>query len=456
MAEKKNAGTVDLLHGSIMKSLVIFMIPILISSAFQQLYNAVDTAIVGNVLGETSLAAIGSCSSVYELLVGFCMSLGTGFSIVAGRSYGSGDKALIKKTVAGSLVIGVITSIALTLLSFVALKPLLLLINTPQAILEESYSYIHVIALGLIIMFAYNLCSAMLRAIGNSIVPLVFLVFSSILNVFLDLFLIRNLGMGVRGAAVATVLAQLVSVILCLIYIFVKTKELVPSASDFACGKQLYKELAGQGFAMAAMGSIVSCGSIILQSGINNLGEEIIAGHVAARKVYALFNLPFMAMAQAVSVFISQNRGAGYGSRILECMKQNAIYDAVMAVIVTIILVLFGRTFIHWISGSNNEIILSNGAMYLRIVGPFYCALGILISTRSALQGIGSKMIPLISSAIEFVGKILFTWIFIPKFGYMAVVFCEPIIWIIMMLQLLYSWNHNPYIQSIQKEQKSA
>lgn len=265
--------------------------------------------------------------------------------------------------------------------------------------------------------------------------------------------MIASLGWGVAGAAIATVVSQLISVILCLIYIFTKTKELIPSGEDFKIDKDLYKDLAGQGFAMAAMGSIVSCGSIILQSGINGLGTEIIAGHVAARKAYAICNLPFMAMAQAMSVFISQNKGAGNGKRILEGMHQSVIYNAIATVFITILLWLFGESIIKLISGSDNPTILSNGALFLKVVSPFYFVLGVLINTRFALQGVGSKMVPLISSGIEFVGKILFTWIFIPMFGYMAVILCEPMIWIVMTIQLLYSWNHNKYVLDIKAQE---
>ncbi|HCK87615.1 MAG TPA: MATE family efflux transporter, partial [Erysipelotrichaceae bacterium] len=204
----KQKTQVDLLHGPIMKSLIIFMIPIVISNIFQQLYNAVDTAIVGNYLGETSLAAIGACSAVFEMLVQFCMSLGNGFAIVCGRSFGSQDEDTMKRSVAGSIMIGLVTCAVLTVLAVVGLRPLLELINTPADIIDESYAYIKVIGLGLIVMFTYNLCSAMLRAIGNSVMPLVFLIISSLLNIILDILLITAFHMGVIGAAVATVIAQ--------------------------------------------------------------------------------------------------------------------------------------------------------------------------------------------------------------------------------------------------------
>lgn len=452
----KQKTQVDLLHGPIMKSLIIFMIPILISNIFQQLYNAVDTAIVGNYLGSSSLAAIGACAAVFEMLVQFCMSLGNGFAIVCGRSYGSGNEDTMKRSVAGSLMIGAITCLVLTLLSVVALKPLLNLINTPADIIEESYTYIRIIGLGLIVMFAYNLCSAMLRAIGNSVIPLIFLIISSLLNIFLDILLITAFKMGVAGAAIATVIAQGVSAVLCIAYILRSVPILVPEARHFKIESELLKDIASQGYAMALMGSIVSVGSIILQSGINSLGSLIIAGHVAARKIYMISLLPFTSMGAAISAFIAQNKGAGQGERIVRALRYCRIYDVACAAVVSLIFAFAAPTFVHLISGSNDPTIISNGSKMLYIVGPFYAVLGILLQTRFALQGLGSKFIPMISSFIELAGKILFVWAFIPRFGYDAVVWCEPLIWVAMTIQLLYSYYNNPYIKQTITEMKAA
>ena len=174
---------VDLMHGPIFSSLVLFMLPILVSNLFQQLYNTVDTMIVGNVLGDNALAAIGSCGSIYELLVGFGIGIGNGLAIVAARSYGAQDEDLLKRTVAGSIVIGLAASLIITTAGFFGLRPLLHLLDTPAEILEDAYSYIIVIDLGVIVMFLYNLCAGLLRAIGNSVMPLVFLLISSVLKV---------------------------------------------------------------------------------------------------------------------------------------------------------------------------------------------------------------------------------------------------------------------------------
>lgn len=443
---------VDFIHGPILKSLIIFALPLFISQIFQQLYNTVDTMIVGNYLGDNSLAAIGSCASIYDLLVGFALGIGNGLSIVTARSFGSGDKKLLKKSVASSIIIGIISSLVITVIGSFALYPLLQLLNTPVDIISEAYSYISIVTLFIIVMFAYNLCAGLMRAIGNSVMPLVFLIISSCLNVVLDILLITQLNMGVMGAGMATVISQGVSVILCIIYILKKAQILLPQKEHFQIDKDLYRELLGQGFSMGFMSCIVSAGSVILQYGINGLGTLTIAGHTAARKLYMFFNMPFTAMALAISTFVSQNKGANQRKRIRQALKYAYIYDVVMASIVTIVLLLSAKNLVQFISGSSEAIVFNNGALYLRIVGPFYAVLGILMQTRYALQGIGQKMLPLISSIIEFVGKVIFVIVLIPRFQYLAVVFCEPVIWCIMTLQLVYSFYTNAYIKNSKGE----
>lgn len=442
---------VDLIHGPIFQSLMIFALPLLVSNIFQQLYNTVDTMVVGNYLGDVSLAAIGACTSIYDLLVGFALGIGNGLAIVTARSFGSQDKELLKKSVASSLVIGVMVSLALTIIGMTFLYPLLEILNTPLDIIQEAYSYISVIVLFIFVMFAYNLCAGLMRAIGNSVMPLVFLIVSSLLNVVLDILFITQFHMGIQGAAVATVVSQGVSVVLCIIYIFKKTQILLPSKKHFQIDEELYKELLGQGFSMGFMSSIVSAGSVILQYGINNLGYLIIAGHTAARKLYMFFNMPFTAMALGISTFVSQNRGANQRERIQKAMKYAYIYDVIMAAIVTMIIFVFGSSLVKLISGSSESVVLDNGTLYLMIVGPFYAILGILMQTRYALQGLGQKLLPLISSVIEFIGKIIFVFVFIPQFQYLAVIFCEPVIWCVMCLQLVYSLYTNPYMKGQQE-----
>lgn len=438
---------VDLINGPIFKSLIIFALPLFISNIFQQLYNTVDTMIVGHYLGDVSLAAIGASTPVYDLLVGFALGIGNGLAIVAARSYGSHDERLLKKSVASSIMIGIIISVILTGIGLIFLKPLLEVLNTPVEIIQESYRYIFMIVLFIIVMFAYNLCAGLMRAIGNSVMPLVFLMISSVCNIILDIVFITQFDMGVMGAAVATVLSQGISVVLCIIYIFKKNRILLPDSSHFQIDQSLYKELLGQGLSMGFMSCIVSAGSVVLQYGINNLGYLIIAGHTAARKLYMFFNMPFTAMALAISTFVSQNKGANQRHRIRKAMRYAYIYDIVCAVVVTIIILTFGSSLVELISGSSESVVLENGTLYLLVVGPFYAILGILMQTRYALQGIGKKLLPLVSSVIELIGKIIFVFVFIPRFQYMAVIFCEPVIWCVMCIQLVYAFYTNPYIK---------
>ena len=442
---------VDLLKGNILKVLIIFAIPLFISNLFQQLYNTVDIMIVGNYLGDTSLAAIGACAAIYELLIGFALGVGNGFSIVTARSYGANDENLVKKSVAGSLVIGSGITIIIMIISKLFLLPLLELLNTPSNIIEEAYLYIFTVCIFVGVMFLYNLCAGILRAIGNSIMPLIFLIISSILNIGLDILFITKFNMGIRGAAVATVIAQGISAVLCIIYIYKKCPILIPKKEHFVFDKELYKELLGQGLSMGVMLLIVSAGTVILQTAINNLGYLIIAGHTAARKLNSFAMIPVASLSMSLATFVSQNKGANQGYRIREAVRYSNIISIIWGVIITVILIFFAPTLMKILSGSSEDVVINNGVRYLLWNSPFYAVLGILLNLRNALQGIGEKLLPLVSSIIEFFGKILFVIIFIPSLKYFGVIICEPVIWCCMCLQLAYSFYKNSYIKKYKK-----
>ncbi|MDU2289246.1 MATE family efflux transporter [Clostridium disporicum] len=438
---------VNLLKGNILKSLIVFAIPLFISNLFQQLYNTVDIMIVGNYLGDTSLAAIGASTAVYDLLVGFALGIGNGLSIVVARSYGADDTKVLRKSVAGSIIIGIFITIIIMVISKVLLMPLLRMLNTPVNIIEESYSYISMITLFVGVMFAYNLCAGLLRAIGNSFMPLIFLIISSLLNIVLDILFITKFNMGIKGAAVATIIAQGISVILCVIYIYLKTKILIPDKRHFNVGKELYKELLGQGLSMGLMMAIVSSGTVILQTAINGLGYLTIAGHTAARKLNSFCMMPIVAMSQSVSTFVSQNKGANQGERIRKSIYYSNLLAISWGIVITVVLFFIAPLLVKILSGSSEAIVINNGARYLRINSPFYGVLGILLNLRYSLQGLGKKILPLISSIIEFVGKIIFVILVIPRMNYLGVILCEPIIWCFMTAQLIYSFYNNPYIK---------
>ena len=279
----------------------------------------------------------------------------------------------------GSVVIGLIASLVITAAGFFGLHALLQLLDTPAEILEDAYSYIIVIDLGVVVMFMYNLCAGLLRAIGNSVMPLVFLLISSVLNVGLDLWFIAGVGMGVRGAAVATVIAQGISVVLCVLYVLARVCILIPEKKHFAVGSHLYWELFSQSISMGLMSSIVSAGSVVLQYGINGLGTLTIAGHTAARKLFAFTEMPLISMANAGSTFVSQNRGANQPDRVRRGMRQMYLYSVVVMVAAVVLMNFGAQWMVQLISGSSEPIVLENGARYLLWNAPFYAVLGVLL-----------------------------------------------------------------------------
>ncbi|WP_297636250.1 MATE family efflux transporter [uncultured Clostridium sp.] len=441
------SSNVDLLKGKILKSLIIFAIPLFISSLFQQLYNTIDIMLVGNFLGETSLAAIGSCAAVYELLVGFSLGVGNGLSIVTSRGYGSGNEELIKKSVAGSLIIGAGITAIIMILGVVFLYPLLELVNTPANIIDEAYSYISIISLFVGVTFLYNLCSGFLRAIGNSMMPLIFLIIASLLNIVLDILFITQFNMGIKGVAIATVIAQAISGILCIVYICFKCPILIPRKEHFNISKELYKDLLGQGMSMGIMLLIVSTGTVILQTAINSFGHLIIAGHTAARKIGSFAMIPIGSLSMSLSTFVSQNKGANQGYRIRKAVFYSNIMSLIWGGILLLSLIFLAPVLVKALTGSSEEVLINTGVKYIILNAPFYAVLGILLNLRNALQGIGEKVLPLISSIIEFIGKIVFVTLFIPMLKYLGVIICEPVIWCFMCAQLAYAFYKNPYIR---------
>ena len=447
----------SLTQGSIAKGLLFFVIPLFFSNLFQQLYNTIDTLLVGHFLGDNALAAMGATAAIFELIVQFSNGCGTGFSIVTARYYGSKNENELKKSVAASLILGLIISIAITIVSYVSMPYLLTILKTPKSIYHDSLNYIRCISAFLIITMFYNLGAGMLRAIGDSLRPLIVLFCSSIINIALDIVCITILDMGVFGAAVATVIAQAISTIICFFLILRKAKILIPRKEHFQIKSYMVNDLLGQGFSMGFMFSIVSIGTIILQSGINSLGTQIITAHTAARKLISLFCLPLSTLAASMATFVSQNKGAQNYERIIKGVRLSNICGIIYPIFLSILIYFTAENLVHLLSGSNTPAVLQNGAMYLKInipffqansysssvkyIFPFFIVLSILLNLRNAIQGFGYKITPLFSSIIELIGKIVFTLFLVPTFKYLGVCFCEPIIWCLMASQLIYSYQ---------------
>ena len=447
---KKTA--INLTDGPILRSIIAFAIPIIISNIFQQLYNTADIIIVGRFLGQDSLAAVGATAAIFELIVGFALGVGNGMGIIIARHYGARNHRLLKRAVASTIVIGAVLSLLIAVIGSIGMFPLLRFLGTPESIIDQSYAYISIVVLGIAVTFAYNLCAGLLRAVGDSQAALYFLILAAIVNVILDIFCITQLHMGVAGAAVATIIAQGISAILCFLYIKKRVNFLVPSRKDFVRDDELYLDLLSQGLAMGLMSSIVSLGSVMLQSSINALGPVIISAQTSARRIFSFSTLPFAAIAAAMTTFTSQNLGAEKPHRIAKGFRQSSLVAIGWALFAFVFLLFVSPWLNQLISGSSDPALLDNAALYNRIGSAFYIPLALLLILRNSLQGLGQKSAPLLSSFIELAGKVLFVIFIIPHTGYLGVILCEPILWVLMAIQLSYSFLNHPFIKEVRHE----
>lgn len=422
----------SLTEGSLKKALILFAIPLFFSQLFQTLYNTADTVIIGHYLGDASLAAVGSVASLFELIVGFCTGFGQGLGVIAAQKFGARDEAGYRKAAALSVLFSLILSLMLSAAMSLLLPSILRFMKTPSDIYPDAYGYISVIASGLVITMFYNLMAGLLRAAGDSKTPLYVLMVSSIINVILDILFITVNKMGVAGTAWATLIAQGISLALCVLWVFWKKRELIPGIRDFSWNKNLAASLVQMGFSMALMSSIVSLGTLILQTGINPLGMEIISGHTAARKLMSILNQPVSALMLALSSYTAQNTGASQYLRVEKGIAFANRLGLYYSTILTCIILVFSRELIALISGTQSESVLATGSLYLRTNVPFFPVLAVLLNLRTSLQSMSMKIIPVGSSIIELIGKILFTRLIVPFTGYYGICACEPCLWLTM------------------------
>ena len=437
-----------LTEGNPVKLIVLFAIPIFLGNLFQILYSLIVTKIVGSTLGETALASVGSVSTLYNLLTGFFNGLTLGFSVVTARFYGSGEEKALKKNIAGAITLGFGTAIVLITLTAVFLKPILRLLQVPAEQFDMSYSYIVVLVWGMFITLAYNLCANTLRATGDSVTPLIYLVISSLVNVGLDYFFILNLHLGVAGAAYATVIAQFLSVVLCLIRIYRGFPILHVGREDFQFDREQLWQLYQNGLSMGLMSSLVNFGTVVLQSGINQLGTSIIVAHTAARKVFEIWNLPISVMGSAMATYCGQNYGAGKYGRIREGIKGALGLGAVWAVVVFIMAHTISPYLIRFITSSDSPEIIYWGRKYLEYDMSFIILCVGIVVLRNSMQGFGDYKTPVFSSFIELMGKVVFTFTFVRFFGYWGIIWTEPVIWVLMVIPLIIQTWRNPVVHS--------
>lgn len=433
--QKKN--TTDMTTGGILSHILIFAIPLFIGNIFQQCYNIVDTAIAGHFLGDDALASVGATSTLCSLIIGFSCGMNNGYAIVFGQLYGGKKHKEMKNAIGISLVLNVILIGLMTSGTLIGLRPLLHVMNVPMSVFSRAYSYIFLVFAGLGATMLYNLEAGIMRALGNSRVPLYFVICSSVLNAGFNVFNILVLHMDVEGLALGTVCAQVCCVVGCFIYMKKAYPELHLTKGDFMMNREMAGNLLTSGFAMSFMYSLFNIGSVILQSGINKLDESIITAHTAARRILEVFLQPFATLATATSTFVSQNYGAGKKKRIVRGMKITCLSTLTWAAFCVVFIRIFGESMIRMLTGSDNPVVITNAVMNLRINLYFFFFIGTLLIVRSSMQGYGQKIMPLFSSGIELVMKVFATIYLIPRFGYWGASFAEPITWLLCMMFLL-------------------
>lgn len=434
----KNETTVNgMTEGNITKSILLFAFPLLIGNIFQQLYNVADTAIIGHVLGDHSLAAIGASASIYNLVIGFANGITNGFAVVIARYFGAKDDRNMRKSVAWTYTLTLGVALVLTVLSMILLHTVLLALKTPDEIINETENYLRIILAGTLITCLYNMFSGLMRAVGNSRTPLYFLIISCVLNVFLDIIFVKFFRWGIGGAASATVISQIVSVVLCAIFIYKKENKLSFSPKYIEMDTDMVKDLSSMGISMGLMMVVVSIGSVALQRAVNSLGSDIIAAHITARKVDDIFMLPLGTISISASTFASQNLGAGKHERIRKGIIRCIMIDWIWSVFAFFVIFLFGRNLIYLISGTSNELVMNTANQYIRINISFFVVLSVLLVLRSSLQGLGRKIIPVTGSAVELAFKFGAVGIITRRLGYFGVCILEPIIWIVCAVLVL-------------------
>lgn len=426
----------DLTVGNPLKLILVFAIPLFIGNVFQEIYSLVDMAVVGYALGDSSIAAIGATSSIYSFILDIAWGLNAGYMIVIARLFGAKDRENLKKALATMITLNLALTIALTAISLLCLRHFMQLLSVPEAIFDEAYGYIFIILAGMTASMLYNMCAGMLRAFGNSLTPLYFLIVSSLLNLGGDFAFVMGFGMGVSGAALSTVIAQSLSAILAIIYILKRYREYLPERRHFNLEKGLVREMTGLGASMAAMYCIVDVGSIIFQRSINSLGEVYITSQASSRKLIEMGMMPLESLSSANSTFVSQNYGAKRFARIRQSVKSITILDVIYGASLFLIFFFLGGQIVSLMTNTDSGQVIANATLSMNIHFACYPALGILLELRTTMQALKHKVVPICSSGIELVGKILFGFIFIPLFGYISVCLAEPIIWVAMALFL--------------------
>lgn len=429
--------TKDMTSGSPARLILRFTIPLIFGNLFQQFYSMVDTIIVGRFLGKESLAAVGSTGSINFLIIGFCLGLCSGFAIPVSQQFGAKNFVEMKKYIGNIIWLTIWSSVLFTVATVLLCRPMLEWMNTPSDIIEEAYWYIVVIFAGIPAIFLYNVQAALLRALGDSRTPVVFLVIASFLNIALDLLLIVVIPMGVVGAAVATVLSQLLSGVACFVFIVKKFPALHISRQDLHIDTGYLTRLCSIGIPMGLQFSITAIGSIILQTSVNTLGSGIVAAVTAAGRLYSLFACAFDALGVAMSTYGGQNIGARKVERLSPGLRAAMIIGSIYSIFSLLVIWLLGKPLLTLFVEATEVEIINNAYLFMMINVAFFIPLAGVNIFRLMIQGMGYSKMAVFAGVSEMIARgVVGAWL-VPALGYIAACFASPIAWIMADLFLI-------------------
>ncbi|SFC68940.1 putative efflux protein, MATE family [Alkalibacterium subtropicum] len=430
----------DMTKGSPLKLILLFTLPLVIGNILQQMYQMADTYIVSQTLGVNAFAAVGSTHSINVLVLGLAIGLTSGLSVITAQRFGKKDEKAIRENLAASVIIAGAVSVVLTVLAVSFRRNILEFMNTPNELIGFANDYLTMMFIGLSGIVLFNLVSNLLRAIGNTKAPLVFLAIASVLNVVLDLVFILVFNMGVAGAGLATVIAQFISGLIGLVYI----KRSVPlfriHKEDWAAGMKQIKEHSAIAFPMGFQTSLIAIGMIVVSMTLNTLGPEAVAATTAAQKIDSLATKPLMAVGVTMATYTAQNYGAGNLDRVWEGVQKVLKVTTIYSIVVGAILIFFGQYFALLFVGPENTEILEMTRLYFITNSTFYVLLSSLIVHRYTLQGLGKSTAPTLAGLFELFGRVGAVLLLTHSLGFVGVGLSNPIAWVGALFPLLGSY----------------
>lgn len=432
---------IDLTQGRPMKVIFLYTIPLLLGNFFQQFYSFIDTLIVGKTISVDALASVGATGGLTGLVIGFAQGMTSGLTILTARKYGANDEQGVRQSFASGIIISVCIAIVFTIVAVLIAYPLLVAMQTPKVLIHDSFIFLEIIFAGIFSFVGFDFLGNTMRALGDSRVPLFFLIVSTVLNILLELVFILYLHMGVAGAGLATVVAQTITFIILYFYIRKHIPYLILTKDDFKIDMDEIKELLKISLPMGFQSSIIAIGSIILQVMLNTLGANAVAAYTVAGRVEQIATLPAFSFGLALVNYTAQNLGAKKFDRILKGVKDGIIISVTSSLIIGAFLIVFGRSISHLFMNGSQDTVLNLVQIYYYFNGSSYFILSILFIVRYTLQGLGNQKAPTIAGVAELLMRVFAGIVLIRVFGFYGAAMANPLAWIGSVLVLVSTWN---------------